>query len=157
MTITDVKPHHIDEILAIEKLCFSLPWTRRDLENQMNSDNCIFLAAEDETGKILGYIGLMHILDEGYISNVAVAPEYRRRGIADALINALIDRTKARLSFLTLEVRESNSPAIALYSKHGFKPVGIRRNYYDRPKENAVLMTLFFDREENLQYADNVN
>ncbi|MGI5985837.1 MAG: ribosomal protein S18-alanine N-acetyltransferase [Oscillospiraceae bacterium] len=148
MKIVDVKPHHIDEIESIENDCFPLPWKRRDLENQMNADNCIFLAAVDDNDSVMGYVGLMFVLDEGYISNIAVAPEYRRRGIAGSLIKALVERTKNKLAFLTLEVRESNAPAISLYKKHGFKAVGLRKNYYEKPKENALLMTLFFDREE---------
>ena len=148
MTITEVKPHHLDAVEEIENVCFSMPWTRRELENQMNANSCIFLVAEDEDGAVMGYIGLMFVLDEGYISNVAVAPECRRRGVADALITALIERTKKNLAFLTLEVRESNIPAISLYEKHGFKLVGLRKNYYEKPKENALLMTLFFDKVE---------
>lgn len=148
MTITEVKPHHLYAVEEIEKVCFSMPWSRRELENQMNATSCIFLAAVDDEGTVMGYIGLMFVLDEGYISNVAVAPEFRRRGVADALISALINRTKRNLAFLTLEVRESNTPAISLYEKHGFKLVGIRKNYYEKPKENALLMTLFFDKVE---------
>lgn len=148
MTITDVKPCHLREIAEIENACFSLPWTFEQLEKQMSADNCIFLAATNDDGALMGYIGLMFVLDEGYISNVAVSPNYRRRGVADALITELIERTKKRLSFLTLEVRESNLAAIELYSKHGFEPVGKRKNYYDKPKEAALLMTLFFKKEE---------
>jgi len=103
------------------------------------------LAALDDDGIVLGYVGLMFVLDEGYISNVAVAPEERRQGVADALISALVDRTRNKLAFLTLEVRESNAAAISLYKKHGFEIVGNRKNYYERPRESALLMTLFFD------------
>lgn len=148
MTITDVKLSHLDEIQAIECACFSLPWHREALEKQMCTDNCIFLAAIGDNGAVMGYVGLMFVLDEGYISNIAVSPEFRRRGVADALINALIDRAKKTLSFVTLEVRESNLHAIYLYTKHGFEVVGKRKNYYDKPKESALLMTLFFKREE---------
>jgi len=148
MTITDVKPCHLREIAEIENACFSLPWTFEQLEKQMSADNCIFLAATNDDGALMGYIGLMFVLDEGYISNVAVSPNYRRCGVADALITELIERTKKRLSFLTLEVRESNLAAIELYSKHGFEQVGKRKNYYDKPKEAALLMTLFFKKEE---------
>ena len=146
MTITDVNPQHLDEIQEIENACFSLPWHRAALEKQMCSDNCVFFAALDESGSVIGYIGLMYVLDEGYISNVAVSPQYRRQGVADALIDALIDRAKGFLAFVTLEVRESNHAAIYLYTKHGFETVGKRKNYYDRPKENALLMTLFFKK-----------
>ena len=146
MTITDVKPQHLNEIQEIENACFSLPWHRSALEKQMCADNCVFLAALDESGSVMGYIGLMYVLDEGYISNVAVSPQYRRRGVADALIEALIERTKTFLAFVTLEVRESNHAAKYLYTKHDFETVGKRKNYYDRPKEDALLMTLFFKK-----------
>lgn len=145
-TITDVKPEYLDNILEIENRCFSVPWTRTALENQMNDKKSIFLAAVDG-GRVLGYIGMLAILDEGYISNVAVAPDCRRRGIAGALIDAVIARKRDELAFITLEVRTSNMPAIALYKTHGFTEVGRRKNYYDRPKEDAVLMTLFFKPE----------
>lgn len=149
MTITNVKPQHLDEIQEIENICFSLPWHRAALEKQMYADNCIFLAALDDNEAVMGYIGLMYVIDEGYISNIAVAPVCRRRGVADALILELIERTKDLLVFITLEVRESNHAAIYLYAKHGFKVVGKRKNYYDRPKEDALLMTLFLRKEEN--------
>ena len=88
---------------------------------------------------------MMYVLDEGYISNVAVSPEYRRQGIADALIERLCIICRGlELSFVTLEVRAGNMPAIALYEKHGFHRVGLRRNYYERPREDALIMTKFF-------------
>jgi len=93
-------------------------------------------------GALAGYAGLQMIVDEGHITNVAAAPEYRRRGIADALMAGLMSAAAERgLRFVTLEVRESNIPAQNLYKKHGFSPVGIRKGYYDQPKENAVLMS----------------
>ena len=85
-----------------------------------------------------------YVLDEGYISNVAVSPEHRRKGIADRLIRELMTRAgQLELAFVTLEVRESNAPAAELYKKHGFVKVGQRKNYYDLPKEDAILMTKF--------------
>ncbi len=148
-SISNAQPEQLSQIETIEKQCFSAPWSLSALENQLLSEKCTFLTAADDDGRVLGYVGLMSVLDEGYISNVAVLPEYRRQGIADALICRLIAQAKGRLSFMTLEVRENNSPAIALYAKHGFEPVGLRKNYYNKPKENAVLMTLFFNSEEN--------
>ena len=135
---------HLEQLEQLEKTCFSMPWTRDFLVSQLPDDRHIFvLAAEGE--KVLGYVGMMYVLDEGYISNVAVAPEHRRQGIADALITELLTRCEALgLSFATLEVRAGNAPAIALYTKYGFAPVGKRKNYYDFPKEDAILMTKFF-------------
>ena len=106
-------------------------------------------AAAGET--VLGYANFLHVLDEGDIGNVAVAPEHRRQGIADALLDALCARAAAlNLAFLTLEVRASNAPAIALYRKHGFQTVGQRRNYYQKPDEDALLMTWFRREAETI-------
>ena len=108
----------------------------------------IFLAALNDSGEAVGYVGLMYVLDEGYLSNVAVSPEGRRRGIGDMLIEELLRRALAKkLSFVTLEVRESNLTAQALYRKHGFTEVGRRKKYYDRPTEDAILMTRFLSEE----------
>lgn len=143
-TIVDVQEKHIDDIIMLEKTCFSLPWTRRQLMNQRTDDGHVFIAACAGTGTVLGYLGVDCVLDEGYISNVAVTPEYRRQGIGDALLNETIHRALEReLSFLTLEVREGNAQALALYEKHGFIKVGLRKNYYTKPTENAILMTKF--------------
>ena len=147
--VTDAGLCHIDAIEAMEKQCFSAPWTREMLIKQLPDDMHIFLAAVDDNGEAVGYVGLMNVLDEGYISNVAVSPEMRRQGIGDMLIDELILRARAKkLSFVTLEVRESNLAAQMLYKKHGFAEVGRRRNYYVRPTEDAILMTRFIDEEE---------
>ena len=141
--IVDVSTEHIPQIEEIERECFSRPWTAEQLKSQMRDAQHEFIGAVDG-GRVLGYVGLMYVLDEGYISNVAVHPEARRQGIGDALIDALAAKAaELELAFLTLEVRESNAPAIALYAKHGFHPVGKRKNYYDAPKEDAVLMTCY--------------
>ena len=147
--IVDTRPEHLDDILLMEQQCFSVPWTRDQLAAQMSDSMYIFLAAEDESGRAVGYVGLMYVLDEGYISNVAVSPSRRREGIADMLLTELYARAKAKkLSFLTLEVRESNAPAQSLYKKHGYTEVGMRKGYYSLQKEDAVLMTCFLSEEE---------
>ena len=147
--IVDTRPEHLDDILLMEQQCFSVSWTRDQLAAQMSDSMYIFLAAEDESGRAVGYVGLMYVLDEGYISNVAVSPSRRREGIADMLLTELYARAKAKkLSFLTLEVRESNAPAQSLYKKHGYTEVGMRKGYYSLPKEDAVLMTCFLSEEE---------
>ena len=141
--IVDVSAEHITQIEEIERDCFSRPWTAEQLKSQMRDAQHEFIAAVGD-GRVLGYVGLMYVLDEGYISNVAVHPDARRQGIGDTLIDALAAKAaELELAFLTLEVRESNAPAIALYAKHGFHPVGKRKNYYDAPKEDAVLMTCY--------------
>ena len=144
MRIVNASPRHLEALEQLEQACFSLPWTREMLLSQLPDDCHEFLVAEAEHGELLGYVGMMTVLDEGYISNVAVEPSRRRQGVADALIAALLDRADLReLSFVTLEVREHNEPAIALYRKHGFTPVGLRKNYYEAPVENAILMTKY--------------
>lgn len=147
--IIDTRREQLDDILLMERQCFSVPWTLEQLAAQLSDSMHIFLAAEDENGRVVGYVGLMYVLDEGYISNVAVSPSRRREGIADMLLAELYARAKEKkLSFLTLEVRESNIPARSLYKKHGYTEVGRRKGYYSLPKEDAVLMTCFLSEEE---------
>ena len=142
MKIIDAEKRQVPRIAEIETQCFSDPWPAEQIERLLTDGSHIFLAAE-ENGETLGYISLMYVLDEGYIGNVAVAPEGRRRGLGRALVEAMTARAKAlELDFLTLEVRESNLPARALYTQCGYRDVGLRRNYYEKPRENAVLMTL---------------
>lgn len=143
MTIEDVTVEQLDDIIEIEKQCFSMPWTWYQLRSQLRDSQHEFICAlDDET--VTGYVGMMYVLDEGYISNVAVSPDYRRQGIADALIDELVSRCNSlKLAFVTLEVRESNASAISLYTKHGFSPVGKRKNYYELPREDAILMTKY--------------
>ena len=141
--ITDANAAHVAALEELEKQCFSVPWTREQLLSQLPDGRHEFLVALAE-GAPVGYVGMMCVLDEGYISNVAVSPACRRQGIADVLIEELIRRAGMReLAFVTLEVRAGNGPAKALYEKHGFVPVGMRKNYYTSPVEDAVLMTKF--------------
>ena len=142
-SITDASNRNLEALEELEQCCFSLPWTREMLESQLPDGQHVFFVAEED-GKILGYVGMMFVLDEGSIANVAVDPAARRRGIGRALIAELIWRAQAlALSFVTLEVREHNEPAIRLYAGFGFEPVGLRKQYYDAPKENALLMTRY--------------
>ena len=143
--IRDVGPDDIPQIVEIEKRCFSLPWTAEQLAGQIKDAQHEFIAAISPDGTVLGYVGMMYVLDEGYISNVATDLPWRRQGIADALIGRLCAICEGlRLSFVSLEVRAGNAPAVALYEKHGFAPVGLRKNYYERPREDAVIMTKYF-------------
>lgn len=141
--IIQAEKRHLDALTHLEQQCFSIPWTRGQLEAELPDAHHEFLVAEADD-KVLGYVGMMYVLDEGYISNVAVAPEYRRRGFASALITELLRRAEElALSFVTLEVRQTNAPAIALYEGFGFVPVGLRKGYYDAPKEDAILLTRY--------------
>lgn len=141
--ILDAAARHLPQVERLEQRCFSVPWTEAQLRAQLPDDRHVFLVAE-RGNEVLGYVGLMHVLDEGYISNVAVSPDCRRQGIGAALIAELTRRAgRLELTFLTLEARASNAPAIRLYEKMGFRQVGRRKRYYQRPEEDAVLMTLF--------------
>ena len=141
--IQNAELSHVQGIHAIEVECFSEPWSEESIISQLPDANHVFLVALDGE-HVIGYVGMMNVLDEGYISNVAVTAAYRRQKIADALIEELMSRAEQlSLSFVTLEVRESNEPAKALYAKHGFENVGVRKGYYTKPKENAILMTAY--------------
>lgn len=145
--LTTMTAEHIPQIAQLERTCFSHPWSEELLLQELWNDASAVIVAEGENGTVLGYAGVNTVLDEGYINNVAVTPQFRRQGVADELIAALVRFGRAKLAFLTLEVRASNAPAIALYAKHGFREAGRRKNYYDDPKEDAILMTLEFDHE----------
>ena len=146
--IRDALPGDLDALEGLEASCFSVPWTREQLLGQLPDANHEFLVAEID-GIVTGYIGMMCVLDEGYISNVAVSAAHRRRGIGRVLVSEMLNRAVQRdLRFVTLEVREHNEGAIALYTDAGFRPVGRRKNYYERPREDALLMTKTFNKEE---------
>ena len=144
--IVPMNADHLDEVAELERICFSTPWSRNMLAEELDNLLSAFLVALDDNDKVVGYAGVQIILDEGYITNVAVRPECRRQGIAAKLLQVFLDFAKAnKLAFLTLEVRASNYDAIALYGSRGFRSVGRRKNYYEHPKEDAIIMTLEFD------------
>lgn len=141
MTVVPMEERHLDTLAEIEKACFHAPWSADMLREELGKG--IFLVAE-QYGAVAGYVGCQTVLDEGYITNVAVSPACRRQGIGRALVGALASHARGQgLSFVTLEVRASNAPAITLYEGAGFRRVGVRKNFYTAPAEDAVLMTLF--------------
>ena len=143
--IVPMNADHLDEVAELERICFSTPWSRNMLAEELDNACSAFLVAEDDAGRVVGYAGLQVILDEGYITNVAVRPECRRNGIAGKLLQVFLDFGQANhLAFLTLEVRASNYDAIALYGSRGFRSVGRRKNYYEHPREDAIIMTKEF-------------
>ena len=131
---------HVSQIAALEKLCFSDPWSENSVASELNNQLSAWLVALDgET--VAGYIGSQTVIDETDMMNIAVHPDYRRQGIAQALVEGLCELLRQRGSLgLMLEVRASNAPAIALYEKLGFQQVGLRRNYYRNPKEDALIL-----------------
>ena len=143
--IVPMTSEHLDQVADIERLCFSDPWSRRMLSEHLENECAATLVAQGADGTVLGYAGLLVVLDEGYITNVAVRPEYRRQGIAADILKVFENFARGnRLAFLTLEVRASNTAARALYEKLGYVQAGARRNYYEHPREDAVIMTREF-------------
>ena len=135
---------HLDEVAELERICFTTPWSRNMLVEELQNDCAAFLVALDDEDHVAGYAGLLVVLDEGYITNVAVSPDCRRQSVGRALIGALVSCAEAQgLAFVTLEARASNMPAIALYENAGFQKVGVRKNFYTAPAEDALLMTFF--------------
>ena len=146
MRIVPMTADHLDAVADLERICFSTPWSRNMLAEELDNACSAFLVALDDAGHVAGYAGLQVILDEGYITNVAVRPECRRQGVAGQLLAVFLNFAQGnRLAFLTLEVRASNYGAIALYGGLGFRSVGRRKNYYEHPKEDAIIMTKEFD------------
>ena len=137
---------HLSGVAELERLCFSTPWNETMLEEELFNPTASFIVAEGAEGEVLGYAGLHVVLDEGYIDNVAVRPSCRRQGIGDRLLDVFCRFGQAHLAFLTLEVRPSNQAAVALYCKHGFKEAGRRKDYYQDPTEDALLLTRTFVR-----------
>ena len=139
---------HLDEVAELERICFTTPWSRNMLVEELQNDCAAFLVALDDEDHVAGYAGLLVVLDEGYIDNVAVRPECRRQGIGDRLLEVFCRFGQAHLAFLTLEVRPSNAAAVALYEKHGFQEAGRRKDYYTDPTEDALLLTRTFSQGE---------
>ena len=134
---------HIGEIARLEKECFSSPWSEEGLKSELDNNFARFFVAFSGD-KIAGYIGSHNVLGEVYITNVAVFPEFRRKGVGKVLVEFLVNEMKAEnAEFVTLEVRRSNQNAIFLYEKCGFQKVGERRNFYEKPIEDAILMTYY--------------
>ena len=138
--IIEMQPFHVPWIAELENICFHDPWSERSIASELENPLSYWLVAMDGE-KLVGYVGSQTVLGETDMMNVAVCPDYRRQGIAEGLILALIADLKARESHcLTLEVRASNDPARALYESLGFVLVGTRRNYYHNPKEDALIL-----------------
>jgi len=132
---------HLDRVLAIEKKCFGDPWSRQMFEREIFSPIARYIVAVDKEGNIYGYAGIITIFDTAEITNIAVDPNFRGYGIGRALMKNLLENITKEVDKAYLEVRSSNTPAINLYEKFGFVRVGVRRNYYDNPPEDAILMT----------------
>jgi ribosomal-protein-alanine N-acetyltransferase len=135
MTMADIQ-----QIVALEKMCFSMPWSEKLFVNEIENNNSYFLTATI-MGNLIGYAGFWLIIDEAHIVNLAVHPEFRRQGIGGMLLKIILDLAKQKGALkATLEVRETNTPANLLYERLGFVCVALRKGYYADTKEHAVVM-----------------
>ncbi len=133
----------VPSIARLEKECFSTPWSELSIKEAMDSTTVFFIAQKGK--RVIGYIGITCILDEGYITNLAVSQDYRRQGVGRTLLNRALSHAKdTELSFVSLEVRAGNENAIRLYTSLGFKEEGRRKNFYTLPKEDALILTKRF-------------
>ena len=140
MTIEKMNAGQVAQIAALEIICFSDPWSENSIASELENKLAHWLVAQ-EGEMVAGYIGSQTVMGETDMMNVAVHPDFRRRGIAEALVKRLVENLKAMESHcLTLEVRATNAPAIALYEKLGFSQIGRRKNYYRNPREDALIL-----------------
>lgn len=140
LQIVDLCREDLDQVSKIEAECFSMPWSRKSLEEVLDNPWAFYVTAKEE-GNIVGYCGAYVILDEGDINQVAVVPAYRGQGVGRRMMQVLLKRLKqAGARAVTLEVRVSNEPAIALYEALGFQTEGIRKCFYEKPVEDALIM-----------------
>lgn len=139
--IVPMREDHLDALAALERLCFSLPWSWEGLATELSEPTACFLVAECGR-KTIGYAGMHCILDEAYVTNVAVDPRFRLRGAGRMLMQALERTAMGRGAVsLSLEARVSNQSAIKLYRGCGFEEIGLRRGMYEQPKEDGLIMT----------------
>ena len=140
MNIVPMNEHHVPQIALLERECLADPWSQQSSASELHNPLSLWLVAQ-EGQTLLGYVGSQTCLDETDMMNIAVSPASRRQGVARALIEALVSALRERGSKqLTLEVRASNGPARQLYESLGFLQVGLRKNYYRNPKEDALIL-----------------
>ena len=143
VTVSVANIDDVKDIANIENNSFSTPWSEKAIRESMDAGTIFYVACLND--KIVGYMGLSKIVGEGYVTNIAVLPEYRRLGIGEKILGYVIDNTKAELEFISLEVRVSNIAAISLYEKFGFERAGLRKRFYTNPQEDAIIMTKYFN------------
>lgn len=153
MKIVNLSVNNIPAVAELEKECFVHPWSEQSIRDYFGNPDAHFFVATDDTengdGKsaVVGYIGSYIVCDEAYITNVAVKKSSRQQGIGTALLEKCVDCAKGcGASFISLEVRISNTPAINLYKRAGFESAGVRPSFYRDPTEDALIMTKYFKR-----------
>ena len=148
LILTQMQSGHLEKLAELEKICFSSQaWSYKSLEDELTNPTAHFFVAEVDE-EVAGYIGMYIVCENCYVTNVAVFPQYRRQGVARALIKmAMLTADAMETDFISLEVRPSNEAALSLYRSFGFEQNGLRKNYYKNPTEDALIMTKFFKRE----------
>lgn len=146
LTLEQMQKQHLDDVARLEQVCFTQPWSYKSLEEELENDTAhLFVALCDD--KVAGYISVYVVLESCYVNNIAVFPEYRRQGVGTALLKmAMLTADAMGTDFISLEVRKSNAEAISLYEKLGFEEMGLRKNFYRHPTEDALIMTKLFTR-----------
>ena len=140
MEIRKMTAREVLQVAELEKLCFAMPWSEKSVAGELDNPLALWLVAM-EGDRLAGYVGSQTVMDETDMMNLAVAPQFRRQGVGEALVNALTASLKELGSrCLTLEVRDSNEAARALYGKLGFTEIGRRRGYYRDPREDALIL-----------------
>ena len=140
MEIRKMTAREVPQVAELEKLCFAMPWSEKSVAGELDNPLALWLVAMDGES-LAGYVGSQTVMDETDMMNLAVTPQFRRQGVGEALVNALVASLKEMGSrCLTLEVRDSNEAARALYGKLGFREIGRRRGYYRDPREDALIL-----------------
>lgn len=158
--ITPMQKSQVDEVIKIEEQAYGdHHWSKDSFYSELSNELAHYYSALDLEGNLIGYAGSWQILDEAHITTIAIKPEFRRKKIAEALLNRILeDCYKNEIKYITLEVRASNKPAISLYEKYGFKSLGIRKGYYQNNNEDALIMwteNIFWDKFK-LRYKENI-
>ena len=140
INIVNMTADHVAQVAALEAICFHDPWSEKSVASELTNPLSLWLVALDGD-RVAGYVGSQSVMGESDMMNVAVHPDYRRKGVAEKLCLGLVEALKEKGNHcLTLEVRASNDPAKALYEKLGFVQVGLRKNYYRNPREDACIL-----------------
>lgn len=142
VTIRRMEKSDVDDVVKLEALSYGEHhWSKESFYNELSNNLAHYYCAVDEEDNLLAYTGCWHIFEEAHITTLSVHPDFRKLGIAQKLIFQMIDDCyKNKIKYITLEVRESNVPAISLYEKNGFKSIGTRKGYYQDNNENALIM-----------------
>lgn len=150
LVVRKMQPEDASAVAALEAECFSEPWSEQAFLDALKQPEAMMMVAVGMGNNPMGYCGIYLSADEGEITNVAVRPDHRKQGIADAILTAVFSEAQNRgARIIYLEVRESNIPAQKLYEKHGFLSCGIRKNFYRKPTEHAIVMSCDLTRRIN--------